>query len=193
MPYNPVTAASFSGAPYTAKAKAGSPVRNNGGTVLMGGNIQSGYAAGAQTPVSQVLTNAFMGIKPLGNVVPLNPLGEGVAKALSAGTFATMTAGSFIGMRYSNGAIAGIANTLLAGGAGWSARRSENSFVNPVRTQSYIMTGGWNYTTGQPIRRTDVNDTFLTETPPTMALPGRLTFMVTGSTAFLTSYKPKND
>ena len=195
MPYNPITGASFSGGPYFTTAIAGRPTRNNGGTVMLGGNVQTVYAANQQVPVSNSLGSTYLGYRSgiNGSIVPLNPLGEGVTKAISAGTFASMSAGNYIGMRYSNSNIAGISSTLLAGGAGYFNRKSENSFIGLIRTTRYIMGGGWNYTTVQALHRTDATDTVSTETPPTYAIPGRLTYMVTGIKSTTVNYSPKND
>lgn len=195
MSYNPVTGASFSGAPYSSKAINANPVKNNGATIMYGGHVRSNYGASEQVPCSQALGNTYFGYNSgtYGSKVPLAPQGMGVGKAISGGNFASMTAGSYIGMVYNNGKIAGVSSSLLRSGAGYSGGKSENSFTGIVRTHSYIKTGGWNYVTGQPINRTDVTDVIPTETLPTRAIPGRLTYMITGKRATTASYVAKTE
>lgn len=169
----------------TATVKAG-PIVNNGGTILAGGTVS------ANSVFTQSLGSSFSasGTRSNGSIIAV---GASVAKAISAGALATMTAGKYVGMIYPNSSIAGIASNLLIGGAGYSGRRSENSFTGTIRTQKYITTGGWVYQTGKAVNRTDQTDTISNETPPTMLIPGKLTYLVTGSEPTVDTYKAKTD
>ncbi len=196
MPYNYTTAAAFSGGPYFSRAISGNTVRNNGATIMLGGNIQAVPAAnGTVFAVSNALGNTYLGYHSglNGAVVPLNPTGMGVGKALSSGAFAGMTAGKFTMIGPSSQQIAGISSTLLQNSGMAGGRKSENSYTGFVRYNAYIMTGGWLYQTGQPVFRRDQTDSIPNETLPTQAIPGRLTYMITGTTAKNDAYKAKTD
>ncbi len=191
------TAANFSGAPYFNKAISGNTVRNNGGTIMFGGTLQTTVptANGTVFAVSNSLGNTYFGYRSgiNGSLVPLSPSGFGVSKALSSGNFASMTAQKYIMIGLANQQIAGVASTLLLSPGAWYGRKNENSYVGFVRNSAYIMTGGWNYITGQPIFRRDETTSIPNETLPTYAIPGKLCYMVTGVTAKTDVFKAKND
>ncbi len=196
MPYNYTTAAANSCAPYFIRAISGNTVRNNGATIMMGGNIQAVPAAnGTVFAVSNALGNTYMGFHSgsNGSIVPLNPSTMGVGKALSSGTFANMVAGKFTMIGPSSQQIAGISSTLLQNSGMAGGRKSENSYTGFFRNSAYIMTGGWVYTTGQPVFRRDQTDAIANETLPTMAIPGKFTYMITGTTAKNDTFKAKTD
>ncbi len=194
MSYNYRDERNFSGKPYSTTAISANPVRNNGGTVLMGGNIRA-VVANQVTPVTNALGITYLGYHSgiNGSIVPVSPSGFGATTAISGRKYAAMTAGVYIGFKWSNMTIAGTASTLLIGGAADFGRRAENLYVGYVRTAAFIMTGGWIYQTGQPIFRRDQTESIPNETVPTRAIPGKLAYIITGKTVKTDTYKAKTD
>lgn len=174
----------FGGGPYTVAAKTGVGRKDNGGTILMGGNIAGtnfqaiGYTYHANhTGYGATISNT-------GGNFP-------VTKALTSGGINTMTVGKYVLMRMCT-QLNGVANTTLNSGAGDFGRR--NLYYNStIRTRRLVLTGGWNYVTGRPIAAADAIDTFTAETFPTRAIPGKLTYMYGAKLAKVDSYKARND
>jgi len=171
----------------------------NKGTVNNGGAVLGVSAASRQN--SRIFDTDFgypyLGIhngyndnKP--QLIPSNTV-NGVAKAINAGTFATMVAGKYIMVGFTS-QIAGIANTLL-NSPGMSYNVKSQDISNPYRN-SWLKrtTGGWYYQTGQPVNAQSSRDLFKTDTNTgTYAHPGRLTYMQGAPTALVTQYQAKTD
>jgi len=166
-----------SAAPYTTTAKSGQPVRNNGGVVPRGGNIQT------NSPITSAPDNLTQGYRSAG-VGGTSPFTQttanmGAIKAVSANAFArTMTSGQYVMMRY--GFIAGTASDFLNGAGNAIHRRSINSKTN---RRSYHITSFQltkNGTAGAFVvnKNADSNDSFNNDdaATPTRAIPGELTY-----------------
>lgn len=195
----PITAALPSKAPYTTTGKS-APVKNNGGTFFYGGTIAN-------------TVNSSMGITYLGfrsgvyeakPYLSSTPMNVGLLAGLSGGSFATMTKGQYVMLTFCS-QLAGVANTVLRFPAAFNQKGGQNLFITKIYTQSYIMGGGWDYTTGMPRARllpgspmVGTIDAINAEAyPGTRAIPGRLFFIAAGvaqdglPNAY--SYKAKTD
>lgn len=160
-----------------SKAKSGQPVKDNGATVLYGGNIDSSEAV-TNAPDASIV-GYHSGVH--GSTVP-GPTTQGdhpnlsTAKPLSAGSFAKMTAGEYV-MRKVSTKLAGAANTTLQSGASDFGRRSIH--FNEQQVTLLQVTAGWDYVTGQfkTTPSTQV-DSFGRDDAarPTRAVPGELQY-----------------
>jgi len=124
----------------TAGAAHGLPHRNNGATVVYGGNVDS------SPTVTQVLSKETTGYHSgvHGATVP-ESANFGTHKPYSGGTFRyQMEAGKFVGMRYT-GYISGVANTVLERGAGGGMGRRSIHWLESYRRLDIT---SWNYVTG---------------------------------------------
>lgn len=151
----------------TAGASHGG-TRNNGATILKGGDIDN----------SGTVTNA-----PYEAIVsPNNTQGHGSKvnegsswnqKAVTGGTFAKMAAGSYV-MRKVATTLAGVANTVLLFGSSDFGRRAIH--LKTTR-RSYHITS-WNYVTGAATKGAATNDSFGADhaATPTRAVPGELVY-----------------
>lgn len=157
----------------TAKVVSGQPVKDNGATVIYGGTADG-------KNVTQVLSSAVVGYHSgkHGSVVP-SPVShgtdpKGVSKAISANAFATMTAGKYVGKKYTGSQQA---VSLLESGAADFGRRSIH--LNESRFTSLQISAGWNYVTGQFLSTPSTQtDSFGSDhaARPTRAVPGELQY-----------------
>lgn len=179
---------------YTTMKSAA--INNNGGTVLYGGNINTNYRFPNMT---QSLGSNVLGYRSgiNGSIVPgpfnvTYGIDNRMVTNIVAGNYATMTQKQYIIMRYTN-FIAGNASTVLNAGAADFGKRSQPNFSGLVRTQKYIMTGGWVYQTGKPVAIGFGTDAEGAEAFPTYSAPGRITYNYNGELATSTGYKSKTD
>ena len=179
------TAANYGGGPYFVGARSGG-VKNNGGTVLYGGNITN------NGPITQAPSTSILGFRSGLTTGPFVGVANGVSKSI-AGTFAKMAAGKYILMGFTS-QIAGNTNTMLNSPANFGPHLSENRAQSTVRTTRYVTTGGWNYVTGQGINPTVFTDDIKSETyPGTYAIPGRITYLSSGKSPVTKSYAARTD
>lgn len=185
--------------PAFTTVKSGA-IKNNGATVLLGGNINTNLRFPA---VTQALGATEMGLHSGSNgaIVPgpftvISAPGHRCTTNAVSGDYAKMTASRYIIMRYTN-FIAGTANTKLnSGGADFGGKKPYAAFCGLVRTQKYILTGGWVYQTGQPVNLGFGTDGEGSEAFPTYAAPGRIVYAYTGAkdlSPTTASYKAKTD
>jgi hypothetical protein len=184
----------YTGGGYQTTAKS-APIRNNGGTVLFGGNIS------ATSPITQVLGSSTLGYHSgsngsiLRNSVPTaGTYGGRFYKTAISGNFGVMTPRQYIIRRYTS-QIAGNTTSVLSSGASDFGRLPYAGRVsNRIRTSRIISTGGWVYQTGKPVVRFgvgDFGDVLNAETFPTRAIPGKLTYLSAGKTLTRTNYPAK--
>ncbi len=157
----------------TTTAISANPTRNNGATVLFGGNANT-------TGVKPNVTNApFLSVVgPTADLLFQSGTAQGVIFAKSAGTFGKLTPGSYIAKRMTT-TLAGIADTtLLTGGADFANRRSIN--YNESNYTLHAVSSSWNYVTGAFLYNPPPvsNDSYGTDDAarPTRAIPGELQY-----------------
>jgi hypothetical protein len=189
----------FGGGPYFAKAKSGSPIVNNGGTVLYGGNINTNL-----NNVTQALGISVVGYRSGANGSILPPpfvptagtYGLRCTTNARSGDYGKITAGRYVMIRFTN-FIAGNASTLLNSGAADFGRLPyPGSINNRIRTQRILMNGGWVYVTGKLFLgygRVDFGDPINVEAFPTRAIPGRILFRTSGPSYTAQNYQSRND
>jgi hypothetical protein len=166
-----------------------------GGSVLAGGTLQNNAifdnTFGTLNYPYQGIHNAYNDNKPI-NGLSLDHGSESITKAVSAGSFATMTAGQYVMLTF-NSQIAGIPTNILRS-PGSSYRKSQNPNIGWVDTLLINKTGGWYYNNGLPINPVNTRDSIGTENfPGNYGIPGRLTFLSTGKLAVPQSYSSKSD
>lgn len=189
----------YGGGPYYVNVKAG-PVRNNGGTVIYGGNINA-----TLNNVTNSLGAAVTGFRSgtNGSAIP----GPFVPTAGTYGArfvcavipnrrYAGMAAGKYIMVRFTP-EIAGVATNILTNGAADFGRLPYPARVsNTIRTQRILMSGGWSYVTGKMVSgfgQNDFGDPLAAEPFPTRTIPGRLTFAISSQTRTTKNYAVKTD
>jgi|14BtaG_2_1085337.scaffolds.fasta_scaffold00598_10 hypothetical protein len=150
----------------TAGASHGT-TRNNGATVLKGGDIDTS-ATVTNAPYEGIVS--FRSGKHGGEP---NESSSHNQKAVSAGTWATMVAGSYVTRKIAE-TLAGVANTVLLFGNSDYGRRSIHYKTN---RRSYQITD-WSYITGAREGVTTSNDAFGDDhaATPTRAVPGELVY-----------------
>lgn len=185
--------------PKFGTAKAG-PIRNNGGTVLNGGNINT-----TLSNVTQSLGISVLGFRSGSNgsitVGPFVPTAgvygtRSITAAITGRRYNGMATGKYIMVRFTP-EIAGVATTLLTTGASDFGRLPYPARVsNRIRTQRVLMNGGWSYVTGRTILGFGQNafgDVLAAEPFPTRAIPGRLTYATSGVSRTVQNYKAATD
>lgn len=200
----PITAALPSKSPYTTTGKSGA-TKNNGGTFFYGGTIAN--TANSSMGITYLgFRSGFSEAKPYLNSTPMN---VGLLVGLSGGTFSSMSKGKYIMLTFTS-EIAGVANTVLRFPAAFAQKGGQNSWIGIIRTQQYIMGGGWDYTTGMPKVRPNPGDQMPTtadqsvypssvpeQYPGTRAIPGRIFFISSGiakdGVPTASNYKAKTD
>jgi len=183
----------YGGGPYFVAAKSGVARKDNGGTVLWGGNVSTTVGTDIGPNVSQALGYTTVGFHKGAGSIIYNSTSRNVGVYAGGNNFNVMTKGTYV-MTIVSTTLGGLSNTTLQSGASdGMGRVSQNYYIGNIRTTRYIMTGGWYYQTGQAVAKTDFVDSLTTETFPTRAIPGRLTYLVTGKLPKNDSYKAKND
>lgn len=166
-----------------------------GGVVFAGGTLQNNAifdsTFGTLNYPYMGTRNAYNDNKPY-NGLSLDQNSLCITKAVSAGSFATMTAGQYVMLTF-NSQLAGIATTVLRS-PGSSYRKSQNLNIGWVDTVQINRNGGFYMYNGLPINAVNSRDNIKTETyPGTYNIPGRLTFLSTGKLAGTQSYAVKSD
>lgn len=160
--------------PYQA-AVSGQPYKNKGGTILQAGNasttLVNNLTIGNSLFRKATLTAPTLAVSPAssGNL--------GTVKPLSAGVFASMEKGKYVGMVIGT-RIAQTNNTILATGASEVARKN---LINVFYGDRRINITSWNAVTGAATKggSTGALVTFNSDDAanPTNAIPGELQFM----------------
>jgi len=184
------------------KAISANPYRDNGATVIKGGNIDSTNTVTTAPSVSEILNaEDRYGSKVAEAVSPDSSGNLGTIKANSSATFAyQMVEGEYVA-KIIGTKIAGITNTVLRSGAGDFGHR------RPIaRWEGYYRLNitDWSYTTGAATYGGSEGDQVVptgidaTTGPgvyeaanPTWAIPGELVYMIKGSLPTQDDYKSK--
>jgi len=150
----------------TAGASHGG-TRNDGATVVKGGNVDSSLT------VSNVPYTSVLDAHSHGHGSAPSEASSWNQKAVSAGTWAQMVAGSYV-LRKVTTTLAGVANTTLLFG---NSDYGRNSIHVKTTRRSYHITS-WDYVTGVATKGADTNDSFNDDhaATPTRAVPGEYTF-----------------
>ena len=158
----------------TTTVVSGQPVKDDGATVLYGGTADGNN-------VTQVKSADIVGYHSgkHGAVVP-SPVTHGtdprgVAAAIPGNAHATMTAGKYLGYKYTG---TEQSNSALESGAGDFGNRRSIHF-NGQRRSLLQVTAGWNYSTGAFLSTPSVQlDQFGHDDAahPTRAIPGELQY-----------------
>jgi len=184
--------------PYQ-KAVTGSTYKNNGATVVYGGNATT---TGTTINGPNVSNVPFTGVvarqtaTPYGSKVP-NPQSNAEIAAgtdtsatfqpIAAGNFATMDLTSYL-MRGSSAQVtlAGVANTLLNS----TARRGRHRSINYKESDRCIHISGWDYATGTATITSVESVSFGNDhaARPTQAVPGEWQYLVSGNTPTQANY-----
>jgi hypothetical protein len=157
-------------------AISANPQRDNGATVLMGGNIDS-------TPtVTSAPDTAITGAGRKAQPKPVESAYVGTTNANSSGTFAVLAAGHYV-------AKGGNITTQLAGVAYRGLRGAGNQNqvrgIHTLLTRKTVLIDSWNYATGEPTFNAgnpssddfDINSSYQVST---RALPGNVVILDTG-------------
>lgn len=171
------------------KAITANSVKDNGATVLMGGNIDSNNATVTNAPNASILG---AGRQDQPSVQQSSYVGTTIAN--SNGNFAQQDARNFI-VKGGNitTTLAGVAYTNLRGGA----NRNQITSINSLLTRKTVLIDSWNYVTGSPTYNAsnpsddDFGDVNGTHSLPTRAVPGNLVYLETGADTTTTAYKEK--
>jgi len=166
----------------TKKIISGNAQKNNGQTIVNGGNVANTQDTNAVTLATLTTSDVHGGPKISSNV--------GTKKILSGGTFKSsepMVDGVYIGRGYNNVQIAGTASNLLKGGSDKVRRPFHTAYKQEALgiTDVSMFTGAVTYDSGKqgsgvpfidPATGTQINS----EAFPTDAVPGELVYMVKG-------------
>ena len=153
--------------PTTTAGAGHGGTRNNGATVLKGGNIDDTLTV-SNAPYEEITDGQDSGH---GSVV--FEVSTRTRRANASGTFAVMVAGLYVTRRIAT-SLAGVANTTLLTGASDFGRRSIH--VNTTRRTYHITS--WDYVTGAATFGGATNDDFNDDhaATPTRAVPGEYVF-----------------
>lgn len=174
---------------YWDKAVSANDLKDNGGTVLMGGNIA---ADGAITNAPD-MTITGAGRKPNPAPTQSATANIGTTKVNDSGTFAKLKAGEYV---VKGGGVttelAGVAYTGLQSGA----NNVQTKSIKTLLTRSTVLIDSWNYATGEATFNIgnpssddfDINSSYAA---PTRAVPGNLVYMVTGAVPETDAYSEK--
>jgi hypothetical protein len=173
---------------YYTKAIAANNYVNNGGTVVYGGNVPANAPITNVPTCAQVL-GAHSGKN--GSVVPGPGATAGTAQVDTNGTWAVMTAGSYVMRRYCS-SLAGVSYTGLNSGGNAAGAHHSIHWVGSKRTTPIT---SWDYASGAATAGSATSDNFIMDVTgtdnaavPTRALPGELAYMVTGATPTQADY-----
>ncbi len=162
-----------------------SSTKNDSGKLTKAGTVASSRWSNQTN-----LDNAYLGLNP----IQVNS-GNGIAKIVSAGNFATMTKGRYI-IRKVTSTIAGVANTtLLTGASDFGERQSINKIESVRNTFLHALT--WTSDKdGQPtysFTKTDSLDNFAQDDAarPSLAVPGELVYRTGSPSVTLADYSEK--
>lgn len=158
------------------KAIDANPLRDNGATVIMGGDIDS------SPTVTQSLAQTITGAGRKPQPKPTESATLGNIKANSAGTFAVLAAGHYV-VKGGNitTQLAGVAYRGLRGAGNQNQIRG----IHTLLTRKTVLIDSWDYATGTPTFNAgnpsdddfDINGSYQV---PTRALPGNVITLDTG-------------
>ena len=174
-------------------AISANPQRDNGATVLYGGNI-TGTGAVTNAPDMEI---AGAGRKPQPKPVQSSYVGATIAN--SSGSFAVLTAGHYV-VKGGNVTtqLAGVAYRGLRGGGNQNQIRG----IHTLLTRNTVLITSWNYATGEATFAggNPSSDNFdagvaaggsSSYVIPTRVLPGNLVMMEDGKTPKVSAYNSK--
>lgn len=182
-------------ASHLGNCVAGQPIKNNGTTVLGGGNaVTTGRLPNVTKNVSILanLTNDHRyGSHPVLAVSPTSSGNLGTIKAVSAGTFGKQTSGQYMA-RLLGTKIAGVNTSVLKSGASDFGVRKP---IPRLEKTQYVGITSWDYVTGRATFSVNkgVSESFGTDNAarPTNAVPGKLVFFTGKPVPSATSYAAK--
>lgn len=162
---------------YTQAAISGQPTKNKGGTILNAGNASASLINNLS-----LSTNGYrdgnIGSKIFLAVSPYSSGNLGTTKPISAGVFAQMEKGKYVGMIIGS-RIAQTNNTTLQSGAADFAQNRDTRRVAPTYQRLHITS--WNASTGAATFGANRGDTTTLSADhavlhSTNAIPGELTY-----------------
>lgn len=163
---------------YYTTAKAGQPIKNNGGTALHAGNIGNRNLTNNLSLSTNGFKTGFYGSRVPLAVSPYSSGNVGTLKPLSAGRFAEMERGKYLILGYSN-RIAQTNNSILSVPASDFSRKM--TLINAFYGARRLHITSWDYVTGVATKGGNAGDlvTFGADhaAAVTDAVPGELTYM----------------
>jgi hypothetical protein len=162
-------------------------LKDNGATVLMGGNIDT-----ASNRVTNAPGASIVGASIQPQAKPVKSAYVGATHVVEAGDFATMTAGKYV-VKGGNvtSQLAGVAYTGLASGGNPNQIRGINSLL----TRRTVLIDSWNYATGAATFNAGnpSSDSFDkgSYADPTRAVPGNLVILEDGDIPETSAYSAK--
>ena len=183
----------------TQAAVSGNPYKNNGGTVIKGGNATT--TTGSPFTSNKSLIDMAV-VTPYGSQIALSSGSTGSSgnvgtfKSLTSGTFAyRMVAGRYI-MKRATAFVNGSASTFLTSGASESAERTMNPAVLETgRTLGSGATASFDVFTGTLTKGGNYGGSMSwgtdNEARPTNAVPGELAYKTSAKLPVADEYAPK--
>lgn len=149
-----------------SKAVEANAYKNNGGTVVLGGNIAADGA------ITNAPGKSFLGVGQIKASVPT----RNAEKVNDSGNWATLTEQKYVMVGGNvTTQLAGVSNTALAK----PANKGDKHDIHLKESRRTIHITSWNYVTGAATKGEDTNDSFGTDDAanPTQDTPGELTHM----------------
>ena len=182
----------------TQTATGSGPTRNNGGTIVAAGNVNttSGPVKVDLSLQEQAVQDDEYGSKVVLSSGTSGSSGNlGTYTPVSAGTFAyQQVAGTYL-MRRQSTTIGGVANTTLNSGASDYGTRKNPLLLETTRTYGSGVTQSWNYVTGAITKGGNAGGlaSFSNDhaARPTAAIPGELVYMYGAIVPQQADYKPR--
>lgn len=182
-------------AAHLGKIISGNAQKNNGTTVLQGGNAVTTGRLPNVTSVLTPQTNAYRTTYGSHNFLPVSPVSSsnlGTTKILSTGNFGKMVSGQYIVRGFPTTLAGSVSSNLLRSGA------SDFGVRRPIaRLESTRVIGitSWDYATGAPTYSGSRGalESFSNDNAarPTFAVPGKLVFFTGKPVPSATNYSAK--
>ena len=162
----------------TTKIDSSSAIKNNGGTVVLGGN------ANTNGSITNVPDGNILGpnVSPLKHAYGPSAL-TGTAKAVSAGDFGINNSLVILGGHIID-ELAGVSNDAIVTPAADIARESVNTITNRIT----VLIDSWDYATGVPTYNSSNPSSDSFGTDYATSNPGKLTFSYGAPTPERTTY-----
>lgn len=183
-------------ASHLGKCISGNTIKNNGTTILQGGNVTTTGRLPNVTSSLTPQTNAYhpsYGAHVFLAVSPTSSGNVGTTKILSTGYFAQMKRGQYIvrGLPTNLAQITTTNNALVSGASDFGVRRPI-ARLETTRTNNIT---AWDYATGVPTYggSRGASESFGNDNAarPTMAVPGKLVFFTGKPVPTATAYAAK--
>jgi len=173
----------------TTNCIAGNDVKNNGATVMLGGNAKT---TERNAPVTNVAGMSVMGAGRQDQPGPVYEVDNVKANTDAGSTFATLAPGAYIvkGLNITT-TLANVANdTLTSGGT-----QKTTVSIHEHNSRRTVLIDSWNYVTGDPTYNASnpSNDSFGSDVAaaPSRAIPGYLVYAIGENVPTATAYEAK--